>query len=62
MGLSMRNWRDRESQINSREHRRMAHVDMKSANSTYGRFITMLKWAVPIIALIVLFVVLLIAD
>ncbi|WP_267902077.1 hypothetical protein [Pseudoblastomonas halimionae] len=40
----------------------MAKVDMKSATSTYDRFIGLLKWAVPVIALIVLFVVLLIAD
>lgn len=62
MGLSKRDGRDRDCETNSREHRRMAKVDMKSATSTYDRFIGLLKWAVPIIALIVLFVVLLIAD
>jgi hypothetical protein len=35
--------------------------DLKAAEKTYGRFIGMLKWAVPVIALIVLFVILLIA-
>lgn len=40
----------------------MASQDMKSAEQTYGGFITMVKWAVPVIAIITLFVVTLIAD
>lgn len=40
----------------------MANVDMDSANSTYGRFIGLIKWSVPIIAIITMFVVFLIAD
>ncbi|QIG53401.1 aa3-type cytochrome c oxidase subunit IV [Altererythrobacter sp. BO-6] len=40
----------------------MASHDMKSAEKTYGSFITLLKWSVPIIALIALFVITLIAD
>ena len=35
--------------------------DMKAAEKTYGGFITLLKWSVPIIALIVLFVLFLIS-
>jgi hypothetical protein len=35
--------------------------DMKAAQQTYDSFIGMLKWAVPITALIALFVVFLIA-
>lgn len=35
--------------------------DMKSAEKTYGRFIGMVKWSVPVIAAIVLVVILLIA-
>ena len=35
--------------------------DMKSATRTYSSFIGMLKWATPLVALIVLFVVMLIA-
>lgn len=40
----------------------MASQDMESAQRTYGGFIAMLKWAVPVIALIALVVVALIAD
>ena len=40
----------------------MASHDMKSANQTYGGFISMLKWAIPVIALITLFIVMLIAE
>lgn len=36
--------------------------DMKAAEKTYGGFISMLKWTVPLIALIALVVVVLIAD
>jgi len=35
--------------------------DLKAAKSTYDSFIGMLKWSVPLIALIALFVVILIA-
>jgi hypothetical protein len=35
--------------------------DMKAAEKTYGGFINMIKWSVPVIALIVLFVVVLIS-
>lgn len=40
----------------------MAKVDMDSARSTYDLFISLIKWSVPIIAVITLVVVLLIAD
>jgi hypothetical protein len=40
----------------------MASQDMKSANGTYDSFISALKWSVPLLALITLFVVVLIAD
>ena len=36
--------------------------DMEKAQATYGGFMATLKWAVPVIALIVLFVVSLIAS
>lgn len=36
--------------------------DMKSANKTYGRFIALLKWAVPIIAIITAVIVILISN
>lgn len=36
--------------------------DMDRAKSTYGSFIGMLKWAVPLIAVIAAVVVILIAD
>jgi hypothetical protein len=36
--------------------------DMDKAQATYSGFMGMLKWAVPVIALIVLFVVSLIAS
>ena len=36
--------------------------DIEKARSTYERFMGSLKWAIPIIALIVLFVVILIAP
>lgn len=35
--------------------------DMKAAEKTYHRFIGMLKWTVPLIALIVLFIIILIS-
>lgn len=35
--------------------------DMKAAEKTYGGFITLLKWSVPVIAIITLVVVVLIA-
>ena len=40
----------------------MASQDMKSANKTYDGFIGMLKWAVPLIAVIALVVVILISE
>lgn len=36
--------------------------DMKAHGKTYSSFITLLKWTVPILALITLIVVLLIAE
>ena len=36
--------------------------DMKSANSTSGSFITLLKWSAPIIAVIALVVIVLISS
>ena len=36
--------------------------DMKAHSKTYGSFIGMLKWTVPLIALITLLVVILISD
>lgn len=41
---------------------KMATHDIEKAQATYGGFMTALKWAVPVIALIVLFVVSLIAG
>lgn len=35
--------------------------DMKAAEKTYSGFISLLKWTVPIVSLIALFVVILIA-
>lgn len=40
----------------------MASQDMKSANKTYGGFISLLKWSVPVIAVVTLIVITLIAD
>lgn len=40
----------------------MASHDMKSAEKTYGGFISLLKWSVPVIAIITLFVIALIAE
>ena len=40
----------------------MATQDMDSARSTYSKFMATLKWSVPAIALLTLFVVLLIAP
>ena len=40
----------------------MASHDMKSAEKTYGGFINLLKWSVPLIAIITLVVVVLIAE
>ncbi len=40
----------------------MSANDMKSANQTYDRFIAMIKWAVPLAALITLLVIFLIAP
>ncbi|MGB3712151.1 MAG: hypothetical protein WA985_10715 [Erythrobacter sp.] len=40
----------------------MATHDIKASRSTYDRFMGTLKWAVPVIAMITLFVVVLIAD
>lgn len=39
----------------------MATHDMDKARSTYSSFMNMLKWSVPVIAIIVLFVLLLIS-
>lgn len=36
--------------------------DMKAAEKTYGGFIDLLKWSVPLVALITLVVVILIAT
>jgi len=40
----------------------MATHDMDKARSTYERFMGTLKWAVPVLAIITLFVVIMIAD
>ena len=40
----------------------MATHDMDKANATYSGFIASLKWAVPLIAVITLFVIMLIAE
>lgn len=40
----------------------MASHDMKSAQKTYGGFITMLKWSIPVIAIITLFIIMMIAE
>ncbi len=36
--------------------------DMNAANKTYGSFIGLLKWSVPLIAIIAMIIVILIAD
>lgn len=40
----------------------MATQDIEKARSTYDRFMSVLKWVVPLIAIITLFVITLIAD
>lgn len=40
----------------------MATQDMESARATYSGFMATLKWAVPVIAVIALFVVMMIAE
>ena len=40
----------------------MASHDMKSANKTYGSFITLLKVSIPVIAVMTFIVLALIAD
>jgi len=40
----------------------MAKVDMDSATKTYCGFINLLKWSVPVIAIITMLVVFLIAE
>ncbi len=40
----------------------MASHDMKSAERTYGGFISMLKWSVPVIAVIALIVIAMISN
>lgn len=36
--------------------------DMNAANATYGGFITLLKWSVPVIAISTLIIVILISS
>jgi hypothetical protein len=36
--------------------------DMKAHKGTYGGFVTLLKWSVPILALLTLLIVILIAE
>ncbi len=36
--------------------------DMNAAKKTYGGFISLLKWSVPLIAIITMLIVILIAD
>ena len=36
-------------------------VDIKAAESTYGGFISLIKWAIPVLAVIVAVVILLIS-
>ncbi len=40
----------------------MSSTDMKAANQTYHRFIGMIKWAVPLLALLTLFIIFIIAP
>lgn len=40
----------------------MASHDMDKAQQTYGSFMSALKWSAPIIAIIVFFVIMLIAE
>ncbi len=40
----------------------MASQDMKAAERTYGYFIALVKWTIPIVALITLFVVIIISN
>jgi hypothetical protein len=61
--LRSRRGRDRTAQQrNQQDYVQMASAnDMKAAEKTYGGFITLLKWTVPITALIALFVILIIS-
>jgi len=45
-----------------RDDEEMATNNMDEARTTYERFMATLKWAVPLIAVITLFVITLIAD
>ncbi len=40
----------------------MASQDMKAAEQTYGYFISLVKWTVPIVAVIALVVVIIISN
>lgn len=40
----------------------MSNQNMDDARKTYGSFMAALKWSVPLIAIIVLFVIMLIAE
>ena len=40
----------------------MASQDMKAAERTYGYFISLLKWTIPIVAVIALAVVIIISN
>jgi len=40
----------------------MASHDMKSAEKTYGSFIGLLKWTVPVLAILTLIILVLISD
>lgn len=40
----------------------MASHDMKSAEKTYGGFINLLKWSVPLLAILTLVIIVLISE
>jgi hypothetical protein len=65
-GLSGRAGRDR-TRANQTIYQGQAHAmatgnDIKAHEGTYGSFITLLKWSVPIIAVIALIIVILISN
>lgn len=53
--------RDNTDTIRGRTHMKSAN-DMKAHKNTYGSFIAMLKWAVPLLAVITAVIVVLISS
>ncbi len=47
--------------LDYKEHKMASGNDMKAAESTYGGFINLIKYSIPVLALITIIVVVLIA-